>query len=247
MRPRRGVGDTSGPAVRRRRPVPARIRSVYRAAVREPTVVEVWGSTVDERAASYPCDGLLDGADRVLHRAVDVEAPADLVFRWLCQLRTAPYSYDWVDNLGRLSPRRLTPGLAELEIGQRVMTIFRLVGFEPGRSITLHSETGVFGRVVISYVVVPTAEDKSRLVVKLAFTAPPGVYGSVLRKLLPAGDLLMMRKQLLTLKALAERDARAQSATPTGPSEPGGEVEPKPPGVSRGENVRRGCPRRAPS
>jgi len=174
-------------------------------------VVEVWGSTDEERAASYPCDGLIDGADRVLHRAVDVEAPADLVFRWLCQLRIAPYSYDLVDNFGRRSPRRLTPGLDELEPGQRVMTIFRLVSFEPGRSITVDSETAVFGRVVASYVVVPRTEKRSRLVVKLAFTAPAGVHGSVLRTLLPAGDLLMMRRQLLTLKALAEQDARPDS------------------------------------
>ena len=175
-----------------------------------PPLIEGWGSTDEERAASYPCDGLMDSADRVLHRAVDVDAPTDLVFRWLCQLRAAPYSYDWVDNLGRLSPRRLTPRLDQLEPGQRVMTIFRLVSFEHGRSMTLHSETAVFGRVVASYVVVPTAATRSRLLVKLAFKAPPGPYGWMLRKFLPAGDLLMMRKQLLTLKALAERDAREE-------------------------------------
>jgi hypothetical protein len=178
----------------------------YRADVRKLAAADAWGSTEEEQAASYPCDGLIDSPDRVLHRAVDVEAPADVVFRWLCQLRVAPYSYDWIDNFGRRSPRRLTPGLDELQLGQPVMTIFRLVDFEHGRSITLHSDTTVFGRVVVSYVVVPTADDRSRLVVKLAFKAPAGPYGSVLRTCLPTGDLVMMRKQLRTLKALAERE-----------------------------------------
>ncbi|MGH9096993.1 MAG: hypothetical protein ACRDWB_06185, partial [Acidimicrobiales bacterium] len=50
--------------------------------------------------------------------------------------------------------------------------------------------------------------DTSRLVVKLAVAWPPGLHGAVMRAVLPPGDLVMMRKQLLNLKALAERDAR---------------------------------------
>ena len=88
------------------------------------------------------------------------------------------------------------------------MTIFRLVSFEEGRSITLDSTTAVFGRVAGTYMVVPTDTNRSRLVVKLMFSTPPGLLGSLMRRVLPAGDLLMMRKQLLTLKALAQRDAR---------------------------------------
>jgi hypothetical protein len=174
------------------------------------SVVDEWGSTLGEREAAYPCDGLLDGPD-VLFRAVDVDAPSALVFRWLCQLRAAPYSYDWIDNLGRRSPRYLTDGLDRLEVGQRFI-IFRLASYEEGMSITLDSTTGLFGRVVVTYRVVPVEVDRSRLVAKLIFLAPPGLYGWVMRRLLPAGDLVMMRKQLLTLKALAERDAGRRAA-----------------------------------
>jgi len=170
------------------------------------SVVEAWGSSVQERAAAYPCDGLIDHPDRVLFRAVDVSAPAGVVFRWLCQLRVAPYSYDWIDNLGRRSPRHLIAGLDQLEVGQRFMSIFRLVSFDEGRSILLDSTTRLFGRVVTTYEAFPTSTGRTRLVVKLAFVAPQGLLGSAMRWLLPAGDLVMMRKQLLTLKGLAEGD-----------------------------------------
>ena len=78
-----------------------------------------WGSTASERGQWFPCDPRLDAPDDVLFRAVNIAAPPELVFRWLCQLRAAPYSYDLVDNFGRRSPRGLTPGLEQLEVGQR--------------------------------------------------------------------------------------------------------------------------------
>jgi hypothetical protein len=172
------------------------------------SVIDTWGSSVAERAADYSCDGLIEGPHRVVFRAVDVNAPAAIVFRWLCQLRVAPYSYDWIDNLGRRSPRHLVPGLEDLAVGQRFATIFRLVRFERGSSITIDSNTALFGRVAGTYRVDPVDDDRSRLVVKLAFAGRPGLHDVLLRLVLPAGDLVMMRKQLLTFKALAERDAR---------------------------------------
>jgi hypothetical protein len=68
-----------------------------------------WGSTAAERAASYPCEEFVPGATLSVFRAIDVAAPVPVVFRWLCQLRIAPYSYDLLDNLGRRSPTELTP------------------------------------------------------------------------------------------------------------------------------------------
>lgn len=92
--------------------------------------VRTWGSTAEERARDYPCDRWLENPDDTCFRAIDVAAPPEVAFRWLCQLRAAPYSYDWVDNGGRRSPRTLTPGLDELADRQRVMRIFRLVEHE---------------------------------------------------------------------------------------------------------------------
>src|SRR5438128_8384693 len=177
----------------------------------ERSVAYTWGSTAAERARPFPCDGLVPEPTDALFRAVDVAAPARVVFRWLCQLRAAPYSYDWIDNFGRTSLRRLTPGLERLEVGQRVMTFFELVEFEPNRQLTVMTPPtaldGVFGRFAVSYVVLPRDETRTRLVVKVLIGYARGPLGWAARWVLPWGDLVMMRKQLLTLKSLAEASA----------------------------------------
>lgn len=180
-----------------------------------PAVFLQWGSSAEERARPYPCDGLIEGPCESLFRAVDVEAPQEVVFRWLCQLRAAPYSYDKLDNFGRRSPQELTPGLEHLAVGQRVMTIFRLVEFEPGESLTLLHRGGLFGRVACTYRARRMDEERSRIVVKLCWLgARRGLFWRLERALLFPGDLLMMRRQLLNLKQLAERTQDERSSTP---------------------------------
>ena len=172
--------------------------------------VSTWGSTAAERSSHFPCDDLGFEADVALYRAIDVCASPELVFRWLAQLRVAPYSYDLIDNFGRPSPSRLTPGLDQLMPGQRMMTIFRLIAFEPGRSLTLaldsHLYASALGSLVGTYRVDP-APAGARIVAKILVRYPKGAYGTLLRTVLPALDLAMFRKQLLNLKRLAERDA----------------------------------------
>ena len=166
--------------------------------------VEGWGSTVEERERRYPCDDVLPEPEQVLFRAVTVDAPPHVVFRWLCQMKLAPYSYDLVDNLGRRSPRHLVPGVEHLVVGEKVI-LFELASFAHDQQITL-SVRGhrLFGDLAISYVVVPAGSGRTRLVVKLAVVRAGGLLGAMLRPVLPAGDLVMMRRQLLNLKALAE-------------------------------------------
>jgi hypothetical protein len=172
--------------------------------------VATWGTTPEERGRPFPCDALVPRPEEALFRGVSVEAAAPVVFRWLCQLRVAPYSYDWLDNYGRRSPRTLTPKLDQLAVGQEVMRIFRLAEFAPDDHLTLllrraSSAWRTFGDLAVTYRVVPESGARCRLLVKLVVRYPPGLWGALMRRVLPFGDLVMMRKQLRTLKRLAEK------------------------------------------
>ncbi len=164
-----------------------------------------WGTTLEEQRLSYPCDEVVPNANECWWRGVDVEAAPEAVFPWLCQMRVAPYSYDWIDNFGRQSPRFLTPELQQLEVGQTFMQIFELASFEAGHHVTIRlPESGRFPPSAISYVVEAAAPGHARLRVKLALHLGPGVLGRAVALVGPGLDLFMMRRQLLNLKTLAE-------------------------------------------
>lgn len=166
-----------------------------------------WGATPAECAMSFPCDRYLPDADGIYFRAVSVNAPASQLFRWLCQLRVAPYSYDWLDNLGKKSPRYLIPGMDKLEIGQRLI-IFQLVDFEQDRHLTMRISSprakSLYGDIALSYCILPQTDQSCRLIAKLRVVYPKNALSRLWRMFLPWGDLIMMRKQLLTWKQLAE-------------------------------------------
>ena len=95
----------------------------------------VWHWNATAATAQYPCDRYVQSPRERFTRAVEVESPPETVFRWLCQLKVAPYSYDWIDNPGRRSPRSLIPEVDRLEPGQGFL-VFWLVEFEQDRHIT---------------------------------------------------------------------------------------------------------------
>ncbi len=173
-----------------------------------PRVATSWGATEEDLGRPLPCDELFPDAAVVLHRAVDVAAPPELVFRWLCQLRVAPYSYDLLDNLGRRSPQRLIPGLDRLSVGQSAMWLFRIASFDPPAQLTV-AHRGVFGRVVVTYAVLPQDGD-SHLLMRIRWTPPPvPLPARLTERAIALGDLVMARRQLLNLKRLSERDSAA--------------------------------------
>ncbi len=162
-----------------------------------------WGDVLPvDLVRPLPCDDWIDEPHQVLHRAAVSEAPPVELFRWVAQLRAAPYSYDWIDNLGRRSPSRLI-GLPQPVIGDRVNAIFTVVDVEAGRSITMRFVAGWFGEVVCTYLVEPW-DAGSRVLVRFPVRYADGPAAKAVSWLLPAGDLVMMRRQLLNLARLAE-------------------------------------------
>ena len=169
---------------------------------------------------SFPCDSYIDNSDEAYFRAIDVNAPTEILFRWLCQLKVGSYSYDWLDHLERMffqvresisdrpSPEQLLPGVETLALGQRVMGIFQLVEFEQNRHLTIvlddKQAISIFGDISASYVLFPVTPNTCRLILKGHIRYPRNPFWSWIRPFMPWGDLLMMRKQFLRLKNLAE-------------------------------------------
>lgn len=99
------------------------------------------------------------------------------------------------------------------------MTIFDLVDFELDRQITLavrHFQR-IFGPAAVTYLVVPGVDDQtSRLLVKVLLGGPSrvGPLTSAGRRAMPWIELFMMRKQLMTLRDLAQRTDRCRLPRP---------------------------------
>ena len=170
----------------------------------------VWGATAEEVLRDYPADDAVPAPAMAMTRAVDVAAPVATTWRWLCQIAVAPYSYDWIDNRGRRSPRSLTPGADALELGQTMAVVFRLVSFEAPHQWTGRTTPRgdrLFGPTAMTYAAEPSASG-SRIVCRLAVTAP-GRIGRAKAHALAWGDLVMMRRQLRTLRDLAEQTTSA--------------------------------------
>ena len=161
-----------------------------------------WGVSDSEVTRSYPCDEFVATPAVRAWRGVSVAAPAEAVWPWVAQVRIAPYSYDWIDNRGRRSPRELA-GLPEPRAGEQFTTVGgrslgRILSVETGKQLT-----GTIMGAYMSYILVPQDRDATRLLLKVVMeTSRPRAFG------LTIGDLIMARRQLLNLKRLAERQHR---------------------------------------
>ena len=84
------------------------------AAASDVSIASAWGTKPSERRLAFPCDRYVEPIDAAYFRGVTIFARSEVIFRWLCQMRVSPYSYDRIENPGRRSPRTLIPGLEPL-------------------------------------------------------------------------------------------------------------------------------------
>ncbi len=161
-----------------------------------------WGVTDAETRATYGCDSYVTSPSLEAWRGVTVNTAPDQLWPWLVQVRLAPYSYDWIDNLGRKSPGELrnlpdpTPG-----------DPFTASAGQPlGRVLAVEHQVQLTAQIMgthMSYQLTPIDDRRTRLVLKVA--APQSMR--LAAPLLSVGDLVMARRQLLNFKHHAESSA----------------------------------------
>ncbi|HET7432753.1 MAG TPA: hypothetical protein VFJ89_14690 [Nocardioides sp.] len=161
-----------------------------------------WGVSEAETRLPFACDDLVASPTLTAWRGVSVAAAPEAVWPWVAQIRVAPYSYDWVDNRGRRSPRRIL-GLPEPRVGDPFTAsggrdLGRIVAVDPGRQLT-----GTILGAHMSYLLVPGPAATTRLLLKVVMPT-----SRVAAPVICLGDLVMARRQLLNLRRLAEQEAR---------------------------------------
>jgi hypothetical protein len=177
-----------------------------------------WGATDDEVAAPMPGDEIVAQPSFCATRAITIDAPPEIVWRWLVQVgigRAGFYSYDLLDNAGRPSANAILPEHQSPRVGDRMpmaakvtdTTSFRVAAVDPGRTLLWEKPHSTW-----SWTLAPLAGGQAtRLVTRLqdhyAWRESPAL--ALLSLILfEHGDFPMMRRMLIGIRARAEREAR---------------------------------------
>lgn len=196
----------------------AALAALYARVLREPIVN--WGATDSEASARLPGDELLEGADGISTRAIDIDAPAAAVWPWLAQMGPSPrggaYTYDWIENLLGLDMHSTDRVLSEFQhpqtgdavaFGPSRMSLDRV---DSGRVLAWRSDDGKW---VWTFVLEPHGGG-TRLISRNRFRL--STFGARMGALpMEPGSLVMERKMLRGIKQRAERldrDTRAAGA-----------------------------------
>jgi hypothetical protein len=219
------------------------------AAIMRPRMLR-WGTTRDETDREWPGDSFAPDARTVSTRAVTIDAPASVVWRWLLQIgqdRAGFYSYTWLENLARADMpdvRAIVPEFQHRALGDTVwlarpdryggrarLVIAHLV---EGRALVLVSAhdadraltEGLAPHGTWAFLLEPIDARRTRLVAR----SRVGGFDSRWTRAAYLGlgepsHFVMERRMLLTLKQLSEASAPEPVAARSGQVEaPGAAV-----------------------
>jgi hypothetical protein len=179
-----------------------------------------WGATDGETSARLPGDELLERADGVSTRAIDIDAPPAAVWPWLAQMGPSPrggaYTYDWIENMLGLNmhstdcvlPEFQHPDVGEtFSLGSNRMRLDRV---ESERVLAWRSEDGNW---VWTFVLEPR-DGGTRLISRNRFRLPKLLARISMLPVEP-GSLVMERKMLRGIKQRAEHLSSETLSRPT--------------------------------
>jgi hypothetical protein len=179
-----------------------------------------WGATDEEASAPLPGDELLEHADGVSTRAIDIDAPPAAVWPWLAQMGPAPrggaYTYDWIENLLGLnmhSTDSVLPQFQHPEVGDTFSlgsNRMRIDRVESERVLAWRSEDGNW----VWTFVLEARDGGTRLISRNRFRLPKLVARIAVLPMEPS-SLVMERKMLRGIKHRAERLSSERSAGPS--------------------------------
>jgi hypothetical protein len=159
-----------------------------------------------------PADELVPRPHLETTRALTIKASPEAVWPWLVQMgyrRGGWYSYDWLDNLGVPSARRIIPELQNLKVGDKLAPVpggFIVTALDPPRSMVLVSRDDK-GRVTMSwsFLLEPLEDGRCRFIERIRGVYDFNLMGLLMYLAVEPADFVMMRKQMLNVKRRAEQ------------------------------------------
>ena len=181
-----------------------------------------WGSTRRERDAAWPGDAFVTEPAEVFTRAVDIDAPRDVVWRWVVQFglgRAGFYSYELFERLAGIEVRNvesIMPEEQEIHVGDEIKLHQSAPGIwvsavEPGRHLCFSQPAGQEPSIdplrSWSLYLEPLEPSGCRLLLRSCIEAP---RDTSLKKRVSLAvetpvDFLMEQRMLRTIRRLAER------------------------------------------
>jgi hypothetical protein len=184
------------------------IGAIYLRFLRAPILA--WGATPEEAAARLPGDELLEDADGVATRAIEIDAPPAAVWPWIAQMGPSPrggaYTYDWIENLLGLnmhSADRVLPEFQHPQVGETIgygSNHMRVERVEPEHVLAWRSQDGNW----VWTFVLEARDGSTRLISRNRFRLPTLAARLGMIPMEPA-SLIMELKMLRGIKQRSER------------------------------------------
>ncbi len=187
-----------------------------------------WGATDQELAMVLPGDDIVARPNMDSTRAITINASPEDIWPWLVQLgkgRGGLYSYDWLDIAFKVLDKPSSEtilqehqGIKEgdvIPIGRDDSTAddFYVHQVERNHALVIGANDPAFRhRVSWAMALIHEGPDQTRLIMRVRGDVPMNPKGIVMYALLDPAAFVMLRKQMLNIKRLAETTCQRRTA-----------------------------------